>query len=126
MKTIIAILLALHMAMSCGAQTNNVSANPPPQSDPEKDVLACWFLPLLVLTAVVVGVTVIIYVHKTHSPPKEGDKVTVYLKKSPDNVNWSTVASNTITFSTNLVMIELFREDINKDKTAFYKLSCGK
>ena len=119
MKALLAIVLSGLMAWPAYGQTNT----PPPP--PQPGSAACPMLLYgLVLFTVATGAAVVIYIYRKHKSPGVGDTATFVLKKSLDHVTWTPVSTNTITITTNEPPIELFRADMDRDKTAFYKLDC--
>ncbi|MEI8281881.1 MAG: hypothetical protein WCG75_05715 [Armatimonadota bacterium] len=109
MKTFLSIILfvALVHATTAQAQTND-----PPPVQP-KNVLLAW----LVLTALTVGIVIIIKVNSTL--PSQTSPVTLVLEKSYYDGNWVAVSTNTVTLN-GRTPIEVFRADMT-DQVACYR-----
>ena len=109
MKTILSILLCVVLVHATTAQAQT---NDPPPVQPNNVLLAG-----LVLTALVVGIVIIIKVNSTL--PSQTSPVTLVLEKSYYDANWVPQATNTVILN-GRTPIEVFRADMT-DEVACYR-----
>lgn len=114
MKT--TITLALCIALLCAATPTVVRAAD--TNGPQPELTLCE---LFVVTAMVAGAVVIIYVTYKFCTPN-GEHCFV-LEKSCDHSNWTPIATNCITITNGTVPKEMFRDVIaTNDNSCWYRV----